>query len=317
MNKIFTIFLLSFFTGDLSDISKKNSLKKNAEVAFIKGDYEEASKHYSYLLDTMAVTDEAATMNYAHANFKLGNVEEAQRQYQKLVLSKDKKMKSLAYQQLGAVSNDPKTLEKAMSYFKESIKNDPTNDDARYNYELVKKKLNEQDQNKEDNQDQNQDDQDKKDQDQEKDQEKQDQENKDQKGDKEDQSEQENQEQQDQEKQDQEQQDQEQQDQEEQNRDQEGEEEGKEEEQNQPQEDEQKDGEEKEEQQSKSEEENKEEGKENQPPAPSTADKLEEMNISEEKAKMILEALKNSEIQYIQQNRRAPTKKKDSDKPDW
>jgi len=41
------------------------------------------------------------------------------------------------------------------------------------------------------------------------------------------------------------------------------------------------------------------------------------MNISEEKAKMILEAMKNNEIQYIQQNRRKAKKKKDSSKPDW
>ena len=34
----------------------------------------------------------------------------------------------------------------------------------------------------------------------------------------------------------------------------------------------------------------------------SLSEKLKEMNISEEKAKMILEALKNKEIQYIQQN---------------
>jgi Ca-activated chloride channel homolog len=41
------------------------------------------------------------------------------------------------------------------------------------------------------------------------------------------------------------------------------------------------------------------------------------MKISEEKAKMILEAMKNNEIQYIQQNKRKATQKKDSSKPDW
>jgi len=61
----------------------------------------------------------------------------------------------------------------------------------------------------------------------------------------------------------------------------------------------------------KSEEEKKEE------PTPSPSDKLKEMNISEEKAQMILEAMKNNEIQYIQQNKRKASKKKDSDKPDW
>jgi len=32
---------------------------------------------------------------------------------------------------------------------------------------------------------------------------------------------------------------------------------------------------------------------------------------------MILEAMKNNEIQYIQQNQRKATKKPDQNKPDW
>ena len=47
------------------------------------------------------------------------------------------------------------------------------------------------------------------------------------------------------------------------------------------------------------------------------SDKLKEMNISEEKAQMILEAMRNNEMQYIQQNRRKPQKPRDRTKPDW
>ena len=36
--------------------------------------------------------------------------------------------------------------------------------------------------------------------------------------------------------------------------------------------------------------------------------KMKEMKITEEKAKMILEALKNQEVQYIQQNRKKAKK---------
>jgi hypothetical protein len=41
------------------------------------------------------------------------------------------------------------------------------------------------------------------------------------------------------------------------------------------------------------------------------------MKMSEEKAKMILEAMKNQEIQYLQQNKRKATKPRDTGKPDW
>ena len=46
-------------------------------------------------------------------------------------------------------------------------------------------------------------------------------------------------------------------------------------------------------------------------------DKMKDIKVTEEKAKMILEAMKNQEIQYLQQNRRKASKPKDKSKPDW
>lgn len=43
----------------------------------------------------------------------------------------------------------------------------------------------------------------------------------------------------------------------------------------------------------------------------------QDMKISPEKARMILEALRNNEIQYYQQRRRKPTQRPDRTKPDW
>ena len=46
-------------------------------------------------------------------------------------------------------------------------------------------------------------------------------------------------------------------------------------------------------------------------------EKLKEMKISREKAEMILQAMKNNEIQYVQQDKRKAKKRKDRSKPDW
>jgi hypothetical protein len=51
--------------------------------------------------------------------------------------------------------------------------------------------------------------------------------------------------------------------------------------------------------------------------SPQLSKKLQEMKMSEEKAKMILEAMKNNEVQYLQQNKRKATKPRDRGKPDW
>ena len=63
--------------------------------------------------------------------------------------------------------------------------------------------------------------------------------------------------------------------------------------------------------------ENKDEKNEKQDNSPQLSQKLQQMKMSEEKAKMILEAMKNQEIQYLQQNKRKATKPRDSGKPDW
>lgn len=297
------------FSASANDISKINELKKNAEIAFKHQQFDVAVSNYSYLIDTLQVYDEEAIMNLGHSYFQLNQKDFAQAQYQKLVLSKNDELKSVAYQQLGALSNDPKTLQKAMSYFKESIKSDPANMDARYNYELVKKKLKEQQE-----QNQNQENQDQNNENQEnEDEEKKDQENQDQQDQQDQQDGDQNQNEENQDQQDQNSEEQNQQNQE--NQDQQNQEE-QQDQQSQTGDENEQDGEQQEQQQPQEGEEGdpKDENKQQQP---SPSDKLEEMNISEEKAKMILEALKNSEIQYIQQNRRKPTKRKDSDKPDW
>jgi len=125
------------------------------------------------------------------------------------------------------------------------------------------------------------------------------------------------------EKQEQEQQEQNQENQEGKEDQQEQKQEQKDEEQQQKQEQEQQESEESEDADQKDQseqaqqQETEEEGKEMEQPPQSRSEKLEELNLTEEKARMILEAMKNNEIQYIQQNKRKAKKKPDSNKPDW
>lgn len=76
-------------------------------------------------------------------------------------------------------------------------------------------------------------------------------------------------------------------------------------------------GEEKESKAGKAEE--KKEGDEEGEPNPQsmTQQRFGEIDMSEEKAKMILEALKNEEIKYYQQMQKPSSMPKDNSKPDW
>ena len=279
MKLILVIFLIINPLTDLDKIAKINKAKKEAEQAYLAADYSLANAKYLYLKDSLGVTDDKLLLNLANTQFILEDTTSALNSYSELKDSPNKEISSLAYQQLGAMQFNSKKYKDALGQYKSALKENPGNADARYNYELLKKLIKEQEEQEKKKDDKNKDEQNKDQKDQEKkDQEKQDQQNKDQQ-EKQDQEEQQEQEKQDQEKQDEEQ---EKKDQEEQKPD-----------------------------------EQKEEEEQESEPNPIDEEKLKEMKISEEKAKLILEAMKNNEVQYIQQNKRKAKKKKDPTKPDW
>lgn len=293
MKYILIIAILALIPGDIDKIAKVNKLKQEAKEAYLNGDYETALSKYQYLTDSLGVKDDNISLNLANAYYNTKDTAQAINGYSSLLNSSSKLIRSTANQQLGVISTRNKKFKEALDHFKEALRADPANEDARYNYEMMKKILEEQEKQQQQNQ-QNQDQQDQKDQQQNQDQ----------------QQQQQNQEGQDQDEQNQ-QQDEQQQEQEGESEQEQEQQEGKEQEQ------EQQEGEQKEQEQQEQQEGEESDEKKQEEQANSISEKLEEMKISEEKAKMILEALKNKEIQYYQQTKKKPTKRKDPNKPDW
>ena len=277
MKLILVIFLIINPLTDLNRIAKINKAKEEAEQAYLAEDYSLANEKYLYLKDSLGVTDHKLLLNLANTQFILQDSANAVNSYSSLKDSPNKEISSIAHQQLGAMQFNNKKYEEALKHYKSALKENPGNADARYNYELLKKLIKEQEEQQEQNKDQQNKDEKSKDQ---KDQQEQQQ----QEQNKDDKQEQDREEQQEQEKQDQEKKDEQQ--------------ENKEQEEQNP-------------------DEQKKEEEQKSKPNPIDEEKLKEMKISEEKAKLILEAMKNNEVQYIQQNKRKAKKKKDPTKPDW
>lgn len=282
--KLFLLIALSISlltTVDPATVRKINAAKSEAEEAFKSGNYQSAIQHYKYLVDSLGVQEEEVMLNLANAFYLAKDTANAFNTYQSVVGSEKSDIKSKAFQQMGIMANQQGRFEEALNFFKQAIKAEPTNNDARYNYEMLKKKLDEQKKQQEEKQQQN------------KDKEQKDQQNKDQ-------------------------QDQEEQKQDEQKKDQESKDEQNKDEQQKEQEQkdqkEQQDKEQKEDDKQQEQEQKEAEKKEMQNLDP---EKLEQMKISEEKARMILEAMRNQEKQYLQQQRRKPTQSRDRNKPDW
>lgn len=286
MKLAFWVLSLLLLIGGIDDIATINRLKKQAEEAYQKGEYDQAVQYYQTLVDSLQVQDSKVKLNLAHAYLQAGDTATAQRQYGQLMNADDNGIKSVAYQQLGNITTQQQQYQDALAMYKESLKANPSNEDSRYNYELVKKLQKEQEQ-----------------------QQQSDSENK------QDQSEEQKDQQQNQEQQNQEQSEEQQQDQEGESTDESNSEEQQGESEKQEGEQQPTDAEE----QNAQEGEEQSEGEKSEEEMPSSplSERLEEMNISEEKARMILEAMRNNEMQYIQQNRRKPTKPRDRTKPDW
>jgi tetratricopeptide (TPR) repeat protein len=259
---------------DIGKIAKINRLKEEAEAAYKSGQYNVAINRYNQLVD-MGVNDEPVLLNLAHAYF-MNKDTTAINAYSKLVLAKDNHIKSVAYQQMGVIKANGKKYEEALKFFKESLKAAPNNEEARHNYELTKKLLEEQ--RKQQQQD------------------KQNQQNKDK-----------------QQQRDKEQQQKEQQQKKEQ--DEKGEQKDKGNKQEKDGKDDKTDG--KKEQGEKDDESDKKGKEEEKEAMERRAQRLQQMNLTEEQAKMILDAMKNNEVQYLQQNKKKPTKKINKNKPDW
>lgn len=328
MKTLFALLLLFAITTDpVTRIAKVNRLKKEAKKAMEVQNYSKALLHYTKLIDSLAVDDDNLKMNLANAAYNLSyGLEDrqflneagkpatntplaadttaggtkstelkfaaiAENKYLELVNSADKTIASSAYNQRGIIAYIQSEKEKggnkeglfgqSLAHFKNALRKNSANEAARYNYELLKKMKREQEKQK------NQ-----KKQDQEKQNQKQDQEKQDPKK----QKQKEQQQKDDQKKQEQKE---------------------KEKKQNQEQKEE-KQGQKKEEQKPEDAEKTEEQKeKEKQEKLKKFLEKLREMKISREKAEMILEAMKNNEIQYVQQNKRKAKKKKNHSKPDW
>jgi len=152
---LITSFQLSAI-DPVGKIAKANAAKERAEEALSDGDYKKVIEHYTYLLDSLNYDSPDAELNRAHAYFQMKDTVNAFDAYRRVADVSNPQLKSKAMLQMGNLSEMQKEYESALSFFKEALKADPTNDKARYNYELLKKKMQEQEkQNQDQNQDQN------------------------------------------------------------------------------------------------------------------------------------------------------------------
>jgi tetratricopeptide (TPR) repeat protein len=137
------IVLAGVLANDPLRISKINKAKSQAREAYTSGNYKGAIEKYRYLIDSLDVNEDEVLLNLANAYFLEKDTANAMPVFQGLTASVNNEISSKANLQLGVMANQTGKAEEALDYFKKAIKSDASNEEARYNYEMVKRKLDE------------------------------------------------------------------------------------------------------------------------------------------------------------------------------
>lgn len=173
------LYILIFFSFAVQ-AQKKDIFLPKANQEFEKKEFIEAEANYR-ISQSRKPTEATATYNLGNAIYKMNQPGEAKYAYAKAIQNaKTKTEKHRAFHNLGNVFMSEKKYQEAVSAFQNALRNDPSDEETRYNYALAKEYLknNPPPPDKNDDKDKDKDDKDK-------DKDKKDQ-NKDDKGDKED-----------------------------------------------------------------------------------------------------------------------------------
>ena len=138
---IFFAFSAHAQMDKLTAISKANQAKEAAVEAYEQKNFEEAITQYSILLDTLGEKNDKALLNRGHAHFILKDTLQAINDYTNAAQSELKQVSSMAFNQLGVMHEQLEKQEIALNYYKEGLRRNPESEALRYNYELLKKKL--------------------------------------------------------------------------------------------------------------------------------------------------------------------------------
>ena len=184
MKRIFVTYLILSCTAGIGLFAQKKvrSAIREGNSLYNKEAFLDSEISYRKALETNP-SDSIATFNLGNSLFRQQDEEKVQESFnhynttaQNAAKAGNKSLAAKAFYNAGDVMMAAQQYDKAIDYFKQSLKNDPSDHEARYNLVLAQKLLQKnQDQNQDDQQDQQQQQQDQQQQDQQQQQQNQDQ----------------------------------------------------------------------------------------------------------------------------------------------
>ena len=114
--------------------------------------YDEARKYYESILEKRD-EDKAALFGVGSSAYYQNDIEGALNSFGNTLDSEDDQLKSKSYYNLARILQDKNELEKSLALYRKSLELDPSDIDAKVNYELLKRQIsqNQKDNNKDEN----------------------------------------------------------------------------------------------------------------------------------------------------------------------
>ena len=131
--------------------------------AYEEGHYDEARIYYEHVLKNRK-KDNGAQFGLGVTAYQQKDMETAARALNNAMNSDDKSLASKAMYNLGNMFRDQQKMEESLALYRKAIELDPTDEDAKVNYELLKQVLQQQEQQQQQNKQNQEQDQEKQDQ---------------------------------------------------------------------------------------------------------------------------------------------------------
>ncbi len=139
MKHLLFIAFFAMLWGKYHRTYEINTLKENAEYLYQEKKFNECAQVYEKLIKEYKETDENLKLNLANCYYNLGKDNVALEKYKELSVSENLEVRSNAFLQMGVLYYTIDKKEMSLTYFKSSLKANPSSETARYNYELLKK----------------------------------------------------------------------------------------------------------------------------------------------------------------------------------
>ena len=157
-NKIYFLMTICFITlGEINAQSEDYAKYYNKANSLSESDFEKAEKNYRVAIND-SLSDLKATFNLSNEYYTEGYFEDAiSRQLEAIKLAKNKIEKHKAFHNLGNSFMKKEMCSEAVSAYKSALRNNPNDDETRYNLALAKQCEDEQSKNDDDQKDDQQD----------------------------------------------------------------------------------------------------------------------------------------------------------------